>query len=88
MNILSEDFLSRLRIAIVEIVKDALITLSKSTVSEKRYLKKVEAKKYVGGVNDKGFENLIAHGLKEVRIDGFLRYDKKDIDELMEKFKI
>ncbi|WP_422698932.1 hypothetical protein ACOX9P_09250 [Enterococcus durans] len=88
MNILSEEFLNRLRIAIVEIVKDALNQLSKKNSSETRYLKKIEAKKYVGGVNEKGFEKLVSHGLKEIRIDGFLRYDKKDIDELMAKYKI
>ena len=84
MNILSEEFLTRLRIAIVEVVKDALSQLSKKNLSETRYLKKIEAR----GVNDQGFEKLIAHGLKEIRIDGFLRYDKKDIDELMAKYKI
>lgn len=88
MNILSEEFLTRLRIAIVEVVKDALSQLSKKNLSETRYLKKIEARKYVGGANDQGFEKLIAHGLKEIRIDGFLRYDKKDIDELMAKYKI
>lgn len=88
MNILSEDFLMKLRIAIVEIVKDSLASLSKSNSAEKRYLKKIEAKKYVGGINDTGFEKLIAKGLKEVRVDGFLRYDKKDIDEFMAKYKI
>lgn len=88
MNILSEEFLTRLRIAIVEVVKDALSQLSKKSLSETRYLKKIEARKYVGGVNDQGFEKLVAHGLKEIRIDGFLRYDKKDIDELMAKYKI
>lgn len=88
MNILSEEFLTRLRIAIVEVVKDALSQPSKKNLSETRYLKKIEARKYVGGVNDKGFEKLIDHGLKEIRIDGFLRYDKKDIDELMAKYKI
>lgn len=88
MNILSEEFLTKLRIAIVEVVKDALISLSKSGSTEKRYLKKIEARKYVGGVNENGFEKLISRGLKEVRIDGFLRYDKKDIDEFMEKYKI
>lgn len=87
MNILSEDFLQSLRVAVVEIVKDA-IQASNKKESEKRYLKKIEAKRYVGGINDRGFEQLIAHGLKEVRIDGFLRYDKKDIDELMTKYKI
>ncbi|KAB7312596.1 hypothetical protein GBB77_11305, partial [Bifidobacterium longum] len=51
-------------------------------------VKKIEARKYVGGVNDQGFEKLVAHGLKEIRIDGFLRYDKKDIDELMAKYKL
>ena len=56
MNILSEEFLTRLRIAIVEVVKDALSQLSKKNLSETRYLKKLEARKYVGGVNDKGFE--------------------------------
>lgn len=88
MNILSEDFLQKLRTAIVEIVKDALASMNSKSIAEKRYLKKVEAKKYVGGINDKGFENLINHGLKEIRIDGMLRYDKQDIDELMAKYKI
>lgn len=88
INILSEEFLTKLRFAIVEIIKDSLASLSNSNSAEKRYLKKVEAKKYVGGINDKGFEKLIAKGLKEVRVDGFLRYDKKDIDEFMAKFKI
>lgn len=87
MNILSEEFLQKLRIAIVEIVKDALQNLGKSSFAEKRYLKKVEAKKYVGGVNDTGFEKLVNRGLEEIRIDGFLRYDKKDIDEFMAKYK-
>lgn len=88
MNILSEDFLQKLRMSIVEIVKDALQSLAKSNIAEKRYLKKVEAKKYVGGINDTGFEKLVNNGLKEIRIDGFLRYDKKDIDEFMAKFKV
>lgn len=87
MNILSEDFLQKLRIAIVEIVKDALSTINRN-VTDVRYLKKVEARKYIGGVNHQGFETLISHGLKEVRIDGMVRYDKQDIDELMAKFKI
>ncbi|AUB53020.1 hypothetical protein GUI51_09345 [Enterococcus mundtii] len=88
MNILSDEFLTHLRVAIVEIIKDAIKQISTKNLSETRYLKKTEAKKYVGGVNEKGFEKLIAHGLKEIRIDGFLRYDKKDIDELMAKYKI
>lgn len=88
MNILSDEFLTHLRVAIVEIIKDAIKQISTKNLSETRYLKKTEAKKYVGGVNEKGFEKLIAHGLKEIRIEGFLRYDKKDIDELMAKYKI
>ena len=88
MNILSEEFLTRLRIAIVDVVKDALSQLSKKNQSESRYLKKIEARKYVGGINDQGLQKLVSHGLKEIRIDGFLRYDKKDIDELMAKYKI
>lgn len=47
MNILSEEFLTGLRIAIVEVVKDALSQLSKKNLSETRYLKKIEARKYV-----------------------------------------
>lgn len=88
MNLFSESFLNDLRIAIVEVVKDALISMNKNKVSETRYLKKKEAKKYIGGVNDVGFEKLISNGLQEIRIDGILRYDKQDIDELMAKFKI
>lgn len=87
MNILSKDFLNELKFAIVEIVKDALAQLTKSNSSEVRYLKKIEARKYVGGINNIGFDKLVAHGLKEVRIDGILRYDKKDIDEFMAKYK-
>lgn len=88
MDLFSKTFLESLRVAIVQIVRDAVDSISRSNVAHVRYLKKNEAMKYVGGVNTKGFENLIAHGLKEIRIDGFLRYDKHDIDELMAKYKI
>lgn len=88
MNLFSKDFLDSLKFSIIEIVKDAMIALTKSNVSETRYLQKKEAKKYVGGVNDEGFKRLVDNGLPEIRIDGMLRYDKQDIDELMEKFKI
>ena len=88
MNILSKDFLEALRISIAEIVKDSVNSLLKSKATDTRYLKKIDAKKYVGGINDKGFEKLINAGLTEIRINGILRYDKKDIDELMAKYKI
>ncbi|MGL4695230.1 hypothetical protein [Enterococcus larvae] len=87
MNLFSKDFLDSLKFSIIEIIKDAVAALVKSQGAETRYLQKKAAKKYVGGVNDKGFERLVDNGLPEIRIDGMLRYDKQDIDEFMEKYK-
>lgn len=85
MNILSEDFLSKLRQAVVDIVKDALDILVKEHTIETRYLKKKDAIAYVGGIRPDDFSRL---NFPVVMFGRSKRYDKKDIDEYMAKHKI
>lgn len=87
MNLFSDSFLADIRMAIVGMVQDA-IKAAVPKQSEQRYLQQNEARRYVGGIDHPGFQKLVAAGLPEIRVDGMLRYDKRDIDEFMAKYKI
>ena len=92
MNLLSVDFESTLNSKIVEIVANAMSQIP-SNDSKQRYLNKKQAKAYIGGIDDRDFDECVSMGLKQIVIkrpsgSATIRYDARDLDEFMAKFKI
>lgn len=88
MNIFDTSFLDAIRTKIIEIVYEAVNYLVKQKDGT-RYMQQKEARAYVGGIGFDDFKNnFVGKGLKEIRIEGALRYDKHDIDEFMAKHKL
>lgn len=88
MNILSEEFINRLRDSIISIIRDAFQVFMNQKLEETRYLQQKDARKYIGGITNQDFKRWVSLGLREIEVDGVLRYDKKDIDEFMERHKV
>ncbi|MDT2640419.1 hypothetical protein P7D31_09855 [Enterococcus dongliensis] len=85
-NILSEEFLNRLRESVVSIVRDAFQIFLKEKSDERRYLQQKDAREYIGGINGKDFNQLVKDGLPEIQLGTsgkHKRYDKCAIDEFM-----
>lgn len=92
VNLLSVDFESTLNSKIVEIVANAMSQIP-SNDSKQRYLNKKQAKAYIGGIDDRDFDECVAMGLKQIVIkrpsgSATIRYDARDLDEFMAKYKI
>ena len=92
MNLLSVDFESTLNSKIVEIVANAISQIPTNN-SKQRYLNKKQAKAYIGGIDDRDFDECVAMGLKQIVIkipsgSATIRYDVRDLDEFMAKYKI
>lgn len=86
INILSEEFLNKLRESIISIVRDAFQMFMKEKTEECRYLQQKDARAYIGGITGKDFNELVKNGLPEIKLgpsNKHLRYDKKAIDEFM-----
>lgn len=86
INILSEEFLSKLRESIISIVRDAFQMFMKEKTEECRYLQQKDARAYIGGITGKDFNELVKNGLPEIKLgpnSKHLRYDKQAIDEYM-----
>lgn len=86
LNILSEEFLSKLRESIVAIVRDAFQVFLKEKTDECRYIQQKDARIYIGGINGKDFNELVDEGLPEIQLGPgakHKRYDKRAIDEFM-----
>lgn len=87
MNILSEDFINRLRESIVSIVRDSFQVFMNQKLDQTRYLQRKDAIKYIGGISTTDFKKLVDDGIPEIQIEGTVRYDKEDIDTYMAKHK-
>lgn len=88
LNILSEEFLSKLRESIISIVRDAFQVFLTEKLDETRYLQQKDARIYIGGINGKDFNELVDAGLPEIKLgpsNKHKRYDKRAIDEYMLK---
>lgn len=86
LNILSEEFLSKLRESIIAIVRDAFQIFLKEKSDECRYLQQKDARAYIGGINGEDFNQLVKDGLPEIQLGSSVkhkRYDKRAIDEFM-----
>lgn len=86
INILSEEFLTKLRESIVSIVRDAFQIFIKEKIDECRYLQQKDARTYIGGINGEDFNQLVKNGLPEIQLGPSAkhkRYDKRAIDEYM-----
>lgn len=86
MNVLSEEFLTRLREAIVSVVRDAFQIFMKEKKDENRYLQQKDARAYIGGISGEDFNQLVKDGLPEIKLgpsNKHKRYDKQAIDEYM-----
>lgn len=86
LNILSEEFLSKLRESIVSIVRDAFQIFMKEKSDECRYLQQKDARAYIGGITGDDFNRLVKDGLPEIQLGASAkhkRYDKRAIDEYM-----
>lgn len=91
MNILSKDFLSELKSAIVDVILDAVQVLIKNQQVDSRYLKKRDALKYIGSKDPDLIDQMVIQGLPKIYFGengGSLRFDKLDIDAFMAKHKI
>lgn len=85
-NILSEEFLNKLRESVVSIVRDAFQIFLKEKSNECRYLQQKDARAYIGGITGADFNQLVKNGLPEIKLgpnSKHLRYDKLAIDEFM-----
>lgn len=92
VNLLSVDFESTLNSKIVEIVANAMSQIPTNN-SKQRYLNKKQAKAYIGGIDDRDFDECVSMGLKQIVIkrpsgSATIRYDARDLDEFMAKYKI
>lgn len=92
LNLLSTDFELTLNSKIVEIVANAVSRIPTNN-SKQRYLNKKQAKAYIGGIDDRDFDECVAMGLKQIVIkrpsgSATIRYDARDLDEFMAKYKI
>ena len=92
MNLLSTDFETTLNSKGVEIVANAMERLPTNN-TQQRYLNKKQAKSYIGGIDDRDFDECVAMGLKQIVIkrpsgSATIRYDSRDLDEFMAKYKI
>ena len=92
MNLLSTDFEVALNSKVVEIVANAIERLP-TNHNQQRYLNKKQAKVYIGGIDDRDFDECVAMGLKQIVIkrpsgSATIRYDAKDLDEFMARYKI
>lgn len=87
MNILSEDFINRLRESIVSIIRDSFQVFMNQKLDQTRYLQRKDAIKYIGGISNTDFKKLVDDGIPEIQIEGTVRYDKEDIDTYMAKHK-
>lgn len=86
LNILSEEFLTKLKDSIISIVRDSFQVFMKEKSEECRYLQQKDARAYIGGITGKDFSELVRDGLPEIKLGPntkHLRYDKKAIDEYM-----
>ncbi|WP_315307941.1 hypothetical protein [Enterococcus devriesei] len=86
LNILSEEFLNKLRESVVSIVRDAFKIFLKEKSDECRYLQQKDARTYIGGINGEDFNQLVKDGLPEIQLGPgakHKRYDKRAIDEFM-----
>lgn len=86
LNILSEDFMRKLRESIIAIVRDAFHMFLKENAEKTRYLQQKDARAYIGGISATDFSELVQAGLPEIRLGAGgknKRYDKKAIDEYM-----
>lgn len=58
------------------------------SINIKRYLKRYEAEKYLS-VGKTKFKRMLEEGIiKPILLDGMKRYDKKDLDELMDSGRV
>lgn len=86
LNILSEDFMRKLRESIIAIVRDAFHMFMKENAEKSRYLQQKDARIYIGGITGDDFNQLVKEGLPEIRLGEsgkHKRYDKRAIDEYM-----
>lgn len=86
INILSEEFLSKLRESIISIVRDAFQMFMREKNDECRYLQQKDARAYIGGVSGDDFNQLVKEGLPEIKLGPsgkHKRYDKQAIDGYM-----
>ncbi|MGG5331655.1 hypothetical protein [Enterococcus sp. AZ163] len=86
LNILSEDFMKKLRESIIAIVRDAFQMFMKENAEKSRYLQQKDARLYIGGITGDDFNQLVKEGLPEIRLGAsgkHKRYDKRAIDEYM-----
>ena len=79
MNLLSADFETTLNSKVVEIVANAMERLPTNN-TQQRYLNKKQAKAYIGGL-----KQIV---IKRPSGSATIRYDARDLDEFMAKYKI
>lgn len=88
MSILSKEIEEELAARVFALVESSLSKNEERKEQRQRYLKVKEAVIYCGVSRATLDRWVIDYGLKRFTVDQIVRYDRKDLDEFMIKFKI
>lgn len=88
LNILSEEFQKKLVDSIISIVEKAIERILESKLTNERYLREEEARKYAAKISFTTFQRWQDEGINPIVIKGVTCYDRQDIDEFMKKHKL
>lgn len=91
MKLFNDEFQEGLKESIISLMRDAHHTFMKERTEQCRYLQQKDARAYIGGITGDDFNRLVKNGLPEIQLGPSAkhkRYDKKDIDEFMAKYKM
>jgi hypothetical protein len=86
MQIFSKETELEMREEIIALVSKTVSSQLEST--QTKFLKQKQLMEYAGGVSKDTIRKWVAMGLKEIKIDSVVLYDKQDVDEFMAKHKI
>lgn len=88
MSVLSKETEEELATRLLALVETSINKHEERKEQLKRYLRVDEAMIYCG-VSRKTLDRwVMQHGLKQIKIGQIVSYDRKDLDDLMIKFKI
>lgn len=88
MTILSKESENELTARVLALVESSITNHEKRKEEMKRYLRIDEATVYCGVSRQTLDRWVIQHGLKQIKIGQIISYDRKDLDDLMARFKI
>ncbi|CAM3293316.1 helix-turn-helix domain-containing protein [Vagococcus fessus] len=87
MELFSSDFMDNFKSEIMNVCEKTFESMMKQKETQSRYLSRKEACEYVGGLSVDTLTSWVKDGLREITVGGTYRYDKKDIDNFLEKRK-